>query len=128
MNCGRSKVRMHKPYRLLQQLPILEKPWNSIFIEQLLEFGGFTSALVVVNQLSKQGIFIPTHDTITSLDLVKLFIMHVFSKHGVPSHITSNRGPEFVSHFFRSLGKALDMKFTFLIQVSSQSRWTNQAY
>ncbi|CDO78129.1 hypothetical protein BN946_scf184860.g1 [Trametes cinnabarina] len=39
--------------------------------------------------------------------------MHVFSKHGVPSHVTSDRGSEFVSHFFRSLGKALDMRLHF---------------
>ena len=42
--------------------------------------------------------------------LAKLFILHVFSKHGVPLHITSNCGMEFVSTFFCSLGKVLDMK------------------
>ena len=35
------------------------------------------------------------------------------SKHRVLSHITSNRGSEFVSHFFRSLGKALDIRLHF---------------
>ena len=39
--------------------------------------------------------------------------MHVFSKHGVPEHVTSDRGSEFISRFFRSLGKALDMKLHF---------------
>ena len=62
-----------------------------------------------------QGIFIPTHNTTTSADLTKLFILHVFSKHGVPSHITSDKGSEFVSHFFKSLGKALDMKLHFTL-------------
>ena len=47
-------------------------------------------------------------DTITSLELAKLFLLYVISKHGVPSYIISNRGSEFVSHFLRSLGKALD--------------------
>ena len=100
------------------------------FIEQLPESGGFTSVLVVVDRLSKQGIFIPTHDTITSLDLAKLFVTHVFSKHGVPSHVTSDRGPEFVSHFFRSLGKALDMKLHFSSgyhpEADGQTEHTNQ--
>jgi hypothetical protein len=50
---------------------------------------------------------------ITSPQLAELFVLHVFSKHGVPSHITSDRGSEFVSHFFRSLGKALDMRLHF---------------
>ena len=83
------------------------------FIEHLLTSEGFTSILVVVDHFTKQGIFIPTYNTITSAQLAELFVVHMFSKHGVPSHITSDRGSEFVSHFFRSLGKALDMKLHF---------------
>jgi len=83
------------------------------FIEQLPPSNGFTAILVIVDRLSKQSVFILTHDMITSQGLAKLFVMHVFSKHGVLSHITSDRGSEFVSHFFRSLGTALDMKLHF---------------
>jgi len=43
----------------------------------------------------------------------QLFVIHVFSKHSVPSHVTSNRGSEFVSNFFWSLSMALDMKLHF---------------
>ena len=70
------------------------------FIEQLPSSSGFTAILVVINQLSKQAIFTPTHDTITSPELAQLFLQHVFAKHGVPALVTSNRGSEFVSHFF----------------------------
>ena len=115
-NCGRSKTPRHKPYGTLKQLPIPERPWNSIsmdFIDDLPPSSGFTSILVVVDRLTKQGIFIPTHITVTSAGLAKLFVHHVFSKHGIPSHVTSDRGPEFVSHFFQSLGKALDMRLHF---------------
>ena len=90
-----------------------EKPWNSIsidFIDQLPSSSGYTSILVIVDRLTKQAIFIATHDTITSAQLAELF---VFSKLGVPAHVTSDRRPEFVSHFFRSLGKALNMKLHF---------------
>jgi hypothetical protein len=114
--CARAKTPRHKPYGTLKQLPIPEKPWNSIsmdFIEQLPDSAGFTAILVVIDRLSKQGIFIPTYDTITSPELAKLFLLHVFSKHGVPAHVTSDRGTEFVSHFFRSLGKALDIRLHF---------------
>ena len=55
----------------------------------------------------------PNCDTITSPMLAKLFVLHVFSKHGVPSHVTSDRGSEFVSAFFHSLRKVLDMKLHF---------------
>jgi hypothetical protein len=83
------------------------------FIEQLPSSDGYTAILVIVDRLSKQGIFIPTFDTITSVQLAQLFVLHVFSKHGVPSHVTSDRGSEFVSHFFRSLGEVLNMKLHF---------------
>ena len=131
--CARSKAPRHRPYGLLKQLPIPEKPWNSIsmdFIEQLPSSSSFTAILVVVDQLSKQSIFIPTHNTITSLELAKLFLLHVFSKHGVPAHVTSDWGTEFMSHFFRSLGKALDMCLHFTSSYhpegDGQTKRTNQ--
>ncbi len=113
INCRRNKYVHHRPYGLLRQLPIPERPWNSIsmdFIEQLPESDGFTTVLVVVDRLSKMALFIPTVNEITSSGLANLFVLHVFSKHGVPSHVTCDRGSEFVSHFFRSLGEALDMR------------------
>ena len=85
------------------------------FIEKLPPSSGYTSILVIVDRLSKQSLFIPTHDTITSSDLAQLFVTHVFSKHGVPSHVTSNQGSEFISHFFQSLSMALDMKLHFTL-------------
>ena len=114
--CMRAKPQRHKPYGLLKQLPIPERPWNSIsmdFIETLPTSSGCDSILVIVDRLSKQSIFVPTTIHCTSEDLAQIFIMHVFSKHGVPEHVTSDRGSEFVSRFFRSLGKALDMKLHF---------------
>ncbi len=53
------------------------------FIEQLPSSSGHMSILVIVDHLSKQSLFIPTYDTITSRDLVQLFILHVFFKHRV---------------------------------------------
>jgi len=70
------------------------------FIEKLLSSFEFDTILVIVDWLTKQVIFIPAHNTITSLDLTYLFVLHVFSKHSIPSHITSDRGSEFVSNFF----------------------------
>jgi len=83
------------------------------FIKKLLSSSRFDTILVIVDWLTKQMIFIPAHDTITSADLACLFVLHVFSKHGISSHVTSNRGLEFVSNFFWSLGTALDMQLHF---------------
>jgi len=85
--CSQIKPHWHKPYGLLKPLPIPERPWDSIsmdLIEQLPASAGHTAILVIVDWLSKQGIFIPTHDTLTAVQLAGLFVLHVFSKHGVP--------------------------------------------
>ena len=96
--CARAKTPRHRPYGLLKQLPIPERPWDSIsmdFIKQLPSSLGFTAILIVVDQLSKQAIFVPTYDTITSPQLAQLFLLHIFLKHGVPSHVTSDQGTKF---------------------------------
>ena len=133
VTCMQSKPQCHKPYRSLKQLPIPEWPWNSIsmdFIEKLPLSSRFDIILVIVNWLTKQAIFIPAHDTITSTDLACLFVLHVFSKHGVPSHVTSDRGSEFVSNFFWSLGTTLDMRLHFTSgyhpEGDGQTKCTNQ--
>ena len=111
-----SKLQCHKSYRSLKQLPIPEWLWNSIFIdliEKLLSSSRFDTILVIVNQLTKQAIFIPVHDTITFVDLAYLFVLHMFSKHGILSHVISNRSSEFISNFFRSLDTTLDMQLYF---------------
>jgi len=54
----------------------------------------------------------------------------MFSKHGVPSHVTSDRGSEFVSNFFWSLGTTLNMQLYFTSGYHSkgdgQTECTNQ--
>jgi len=100
------------------------------FIEKLPSFSGFDTILVIVDRLTKQVIFIFAHDTITFTDLACLFVLHVFSKHSVPSYVTFDRGSEFVSNFFRSLGTALDMRLHFTsdyhLEGDGQTECTNQ--
>ena len=102
------------------------------FIEKLLLFSGFNTILVIVNWLTKQVIFISAHDTIISSDLTCLFILHVFSKHSVSSHVTSDRDLEFVSNFFCTLGTALDMWLYFTSgyhpKGDGQTECTNQTF
>jgi len=100
------------------------------FIEKLPSFSGFDTILVIVDHLLKQTIFIPTHNTITSAELACLFVTYVFSKHRVLSHVISDCSSEFVSHFFHSLGTALDMRLHFTsgyhLEANGQAEQTNQ--
>src|SRR6266436_4441286 len=85
------------------------------FIEQLPASEGFSTILVVIDHLMKQAIFIPSHDTVNAPQVARLFLTHVFSKHGVPLHVTSDCGSKFISHFFHSLGKLLRMRLHFTL-------------
>lgn len=133
IDCGRNKPRRHRPYGKLKPLPIPERPWDSIsmdLIEQLPKSSGYTAILVIVDRFTKQSVFIPTTDKITSDEVAQLFLLHVFSKHGIPSHVTSDRGTEFHSHFMRSLGTILNMKLHFTSgyhpEANGQVERTNQ--
>ncbi|MBW0554671.1 hypothetical protein O181_094386 [Austropuccinia psidii MF-1] len=77
------------------------------FITQLPLSNNFDSTLVVVDIFSKMAIFIPAYGTITSLDLAQILISHVFSKHGLPVSIISDRGSLFVSSFWTQLCQKL---------------------
>jgi len=90
------------------------------FIEKLLLFSGFDTILVIVNQLTKQAIFISVHDTITSADLACLFVLHVFSKHSISFYVTSDKSLKFVSNFFQSLSTALNMWLHFTSDYHSE--------
>ena len=56
------------------------------------------------------GLFIPTVRDIDTEDLAMIFLVHVFLKHGTPTDIISDRGKHFISQFWRSLCRLLDIK------------------
>src|SRR5260221_13999190 len=131
--CAHMKSPRHKPYGKLKQLPIPSRPWSSIsmdFIKQLPNSEGFSAILVIINHLTKQVIFIPSHDMVDTPQVVWLFLIHIFSKHRVPVHVTLDQGSKFVSHFFCSLGKLLWMRLHFTLgyhpEGDGQTECTNQ--
>src|SRR5260370_24050424 len=90
--CTHAKSPRHKPYGKLKQLPIPSRLWSSIsmeFIKQLPDSEGFSAILVIVDRLTKQVIFIPSHDTLNTPQVARLFLIHLFSKHEVTAHVTS---------------------------------------
>ena len=133
-DCNRSKPKRHKPFGLLQPLPIPDRPWSSISmdtIDQLPLSHGFDSILVVVDRLTKMAHFIPTTTTVTAEGIASLFFEHVFTKHGTPVDIVSDRGSKFTSQFFTSLGELLGIKLNFSTpyhpQTDGQTERVNQS-
>src|SRR5260370_5487476 len=132
-SCAQAKSPCHKQYGKLKQLPIPAHTWSSIsmdFIEQLPKSSGYSAILVIMDRLTKQTIFIPTYDTVDAPRVTWIFLAHVFLKHGVPAHVTSDQGSEFISHFFHSLGKLLQMHLHFTLgyhpEGDGQTEWANQ--
>ena len=111
--CCRTKTRRHRPYGELKSLPVPPYPWSSVSMD-LIEFlptsDGYNSILVVVDRLTKMGIFIPTNTQMDAEQLAQLYVTHVFSKHGLPNNIISDRGSEFTSRFWRAFTSLLDIQ------------------
>ncbi|MBW0564474.1 hypothetical protein O181_104189 [Austropuccinia psidii MF-1] len=108
--CSRNKNINHKKFVLLKPLPIPNGPWICLSMDFITKFplsNSFDSILVIVDRFSKMAVLNPTMSSITSLDLAHLFIKNIFSKHGLPSSIVSDRGPLFVSSFWRNLCQKL---------------------
>ena len=111
--CLRSKAQRHAKYGEIMTLPVPDRPWSSISmdsIEPLPTSNGCDSILVVVDRLTKMGIFIPTITTLTAQGLARIFLERVYSKHGTPSTIVSNRGSKFTSDFWRYFSNSLNIK------------------
>jgi len=62
------------------------------FIPELPLSNGFDNILVIVDKLTKYGIFIPTRPTnITEVETAALFFKHVVSKFGIRRQVISDR-------------------------------------
>jgi transposase InsO family protein len=132
--CQRNKASRHKPYGLLEPLPIADSPWSSIsmdFIVKLPPTQGFDSIMVVVCRRTKQAHFIPCKETLDAKGTAELFIQHIFRLHGLPHFIISDRGPQFRSQFWTALTSALGIKpqlsSAYHPQTDGQTERTNQS-
>jgi hypothetical protein len=65
----------------------------------------FDSIFIVVDRLTKWAHFIPCNEGMDAEQLATLFIQHIFSLHGLPLSIVSDRDPLFTSRFTRSLAR-----------------------
>jgi hypothetical protein len=100
------------------------------FIEQLPPLSDYSTILIIINRLTKQALFLPMTDNVMSEEVAQLYFKNVFSRHGVPTHITSDHGAEFISHFFRSLSTLLGICLHFMLsyhpQANGQTERVNQ--
>lgn len=85
---------------MLQPVPVPTRPWAEIsldFITGLPISQGNATVLTVVDRFSKMTHFIALPKLPSAKETAEIMMMHVFSIHGSPKDIVSDRGPQFIS-------------------------------
>ena len=123
----------HHPYGLLKPLPIPSKLWQSIaleFIKNLPISKGFNAILAVVDRYTKVAHFLPCTKEISNEEIAEIVIFEVCRHHGLLDSIISDRGPQFVSkfwkHLFTMLKVTCNLSSSYHPQIDGQAEQTNQ--
>lgn len=136
--CQWSKAPRHKPYGLLQPLPVPTRPWESISMDFISGLPpavrrrrAYDAVLVIVCRFSKMCLYIPTTETLDAPGLAELLIEHVFAKYGAPKSIVSDRDKLISSSFWGSfcfhLTVRRNMTTAFRPQSDGQTERMNQS-
>jgi hypothetical protein len=67
----------------------------------------FDSILVIVDQLSKSAHFIPVNTNYKAQKYAEIYLAHVLCLHDILKTIISDRGSQFVTHFWQQLHASL---------------------
>jgi hypothetical protein len=127
------QARRHKPYGLLQPLPVPEKPWHMVtfnFIAKLSKTSrGNDSFCVFVDKLTKLVHFVACKEEVSAKESAELYVDHVFYLHGLHCEFITDRVPRFTSAFWQEvtvlLGRTV-MSSSFHPPADGQTERVNQ--
>ncbi|XP_057714608.1 uncharacterized protein lrfn5a isoform X1 [Corythoichthys intestinalis] len=111
--CARNKTSTRPRMGLLQPLPIPSRPWAEIsldFVTGLPVSQGNTTILTVVDRFSKMAHFIALPALPSAKDTAGIMMRQIFRIHGFPRDIVSDRGPQFVSRFWKEFCRLIGAK------------------
>jgi hypothetical protein len=118
--CRRIKANHMRTTGLLQPLSIPVWKWKDISMDFIvgLPLTGckFNSIWVIIDRFTKSAHFILVHTRYRAKMYTELYISRIMCLHGVPKTIISDRGPKFITRFWRQLHASLGMR---LIQSSA---------
>ena len=99
-------------------------------ITDLLLVNSYDSVLVVVVRFTKMAHFTPCSKTISGKGMTHLLLNNVVCLHGLPNDVISDRGPQFVSHFWQrllqTLGISVNFSSAYHPQTDGQTERVNQ--
>jgi hypothetical protein len=118
--CHRMKASHLKSAGVLQPLLIPMWKWDDIIMDFIvglpLTARKKDSIWVIVDRLTKTTNFIPVHTTYSVQQYAEIDMDQIVRLHGIPKTIISDRGTQFVPHFWEQLHECLGTK---LIRSSS---------
>jgi hypothetical protein len=118
--CHRMKASHLKLAGVLQPLSIPMWKWDDISMDFIvglpLTARNKDSIWVIMDRLTKTAHFIAVHTTYSVQQYAELYMDHIVRLHGTPKTIISDRGTQFVAHFWEQLHECLGTK---LIRSSS---------
>ena len=131
--CACNKTSNQPPAGLLQPLPVPMRPWSHIaldFVTGLPPSDGNTAVLTIVDRFSKAVHFVPLSKLPSAKETAVLVMNNVFRIHGLPCDVVSDRGPQFISMFWRAfckcLGATASLSSGFHPQSNGQTERANQ--
>ncbi|GJX71335.1 putative reverse transcriptase domain-containing protein [Tanacetum coccineum] len=134
LTCAKVKAEHQRPSGLLVQPKIPEWKWDNITMEIVTKLPktsqGYDTIWVIVDRLTKSGIFTPMRETDPMDKLARIYLKELVHRHEIPVSIICDRDPRFASNFWRSLqnalGTNLDMSTAYHLQTNGQSERTIQ--
>ena len=110
--CQQSKVSNQQTSGSLLPLPTPSGPWQDVTMDftEMPESLSYNYILVVVDQFSKEVVFVPCTKEETTYSTAELFRDHVWCQHELPNTIISDWGLVFASNFLGELYKLLGIK------------------
>lgn len=94
----------------LRSLLIPSRPWSHIaldFVTGLHPSSGKSVMLTVIDRFSKFAHFLALPKLPTAKETADIRVEHVFSSHGLPTEIVSDRGPQFISQVWKAFCSTL---------------------
>ena len=112
--CQRMKIKKHAPYGMLRPLPIPSRPFEVVTMDFIPELPmtetGFNNVLVIVDKLTKYGVFIPTTTSITAEATARLVFDEVISRYGIPRSLVSDRDSKWTSGLWEHICNKMGIK------------------
>jgi len=116
-HCQANKASTQLPYGLLQPIQIPDERWDVVCLDFITGLPrtsrGHDSILVFIDKLTKMVHLAPCKKTITAKEASHLFTKHVWSQHGSPLRLISDRDKLFTSDFWGQFCSHLGIKPTF---------------